>query len=102
MRNAPKIHQRMYAQFRPGSHEGQDDMDEFTLGGINRDDFTTSGFQSIPSVNESIGGISCKSKLRCQKIPNHDSLFCKKQQHILASLYLGMHTDMFWQIEKSE
>lgn len=78
MQNAPKIHQYVYAEFPPGSHKGQEGMDDFTLGGISRDDLSTSGFQSILSVSESTGRILCKGKLRCQKIPNHDSLLRKK------------------------
>lgn len=52
----------MYArrQFPPGSHMGQENMDNFTLGGINRGNFSRFHFQSIPTVNQNIGGISCK------------------------------------------
>jgi len=47
-------------RFPPGSHEGQEDMDNFTLGEINRGNFSRFDFQTIPTVNENTGGISCK------------------------------------------
>lgn len=99
VRNAPKIHQYVYTQFPPGSHKGQEDMNDFTLGGINRDDLSTSGFQSILSVSDSTGGISCKNKLRCQKIPNHDSLFCKKTTYfgITVPRYANWYVLVDWE-----
>lgn len=47
-------------QFPPGSHGGKEDMDNFTLEGINRGNFSRFASQSIPFVNKNTEGISHK------------------------------------------
>lgn len=50
----------VFVQFPPGSHEGQEDMDNFTLGETDRGNFSRFDFQSIPTAHENSGGMSCK------------------------------------------